>query len=530
VGALPPAAAKLPPTTGMKESLGVAKPAPTTWTSKLLQAAKLPPTIGMKELLQAASRPEELHKAFASDFPIESYSAIIVSHYGNTPKDYNMPEQYRALQGFNDILPDEQSYWRLIENTAVQVAELYGYRRIETPMLEETSLFRRTTGEGTDLVEKEMYSFDDRPDKEGKYDNLTLRPEGTAGVVRAYLEHGLFKWPQPVKLYYISAMFRHEKPQAGRYREHHQFGCEALGESDPAIDAEIIALLYQFYTQLGLKGIRIELNSIGDQNCRPAYIERLKDYYRPLLDECCDDCKMRFVKNPLRLLDCKEPQDQPKIAAAPKIVDYLCEPCREHFAAVQRFLNIYDVPYILNPLLVRGLDYYTRTVFEFLSAAGGRTEALNGGGRYDGLAELLGGAPTPGIGFGAGVERISRELKKQGVKPPAEEPLRAFVVYFERTPELKDAAVQVIAQLRRAGIKAEMSYGDRSRKAQMKQANASGASSIILIGEDELAGNFVTITEGRKTWTKDLPAEGLEAERKQVKVERDKLVEYLKGL
>src|SRR5205085_2503119 len=219
-----------------------------------------------------------------------------------------MPEQMKALQGFEDILPNEQLYWRLIENTATRVAKVYGHRRIETPTLEETAVFQRTSGEGSDIVEKEMYSFDSRPDKEGNRTNLTLRPEGTAGVVRAYLEHGMFKLPQPVKVYYFESMFRHDKPQAGRVREHHQFGCEALGLEDPAIDAEIIALLYQLYTELGLQGIRIFINSIGDRNCRPQYIEILKDYYRPLLNDCCDDCKVRFYKNPLRLLDCKEPQ------------------------------------------------------------------------------------------------------------------------------------------------------------------------------------------------------------------------------
>src|SRR5581483_514116 len=279
-----------------------------------------------------------------------------------------MPEQFRSLQGFKDILPEEEPYWRFVEQTATEVAQLYGYRRIETPLLEETALFRRTSGEGTDIVDKEMYSFDDRADKEGRRVNLSLRPEGTAGVVRAYLEHGMFKLPQPVKLYYLNEpMFRHDKPQAGRYREHHQFGCEALGEEDPAVDAEMIGLLYHFYTKLCLKQIRVYINSIGDGNCRPQYIEILKDYYRPLLNDCCDDCQVRFHKNPLRLLDCKEPQDQPKIAAAPKITDELCEPCREHFAAVQRFLDFYQVPFSIDSLIVRGLDYYTRTVFEFTS-------------------------------------------------------------------------------------------------------------------------------------------------------------------
>jgi histidyl-tRNA synthetase len=314
-------------------------------------------------------------------------------------------------------------------------------------------------------------------------------------------------------------MFRHDKPQAGRVREHHQFGCEALGDNDPAIDAEMIGLLYQFYARLGLKQIRVFINSIGDRNCRPQYIEILRDYYRPLLSECCEDCQVRFQKNPLRMLDCKEPQDQAKIAAAPKMIDYLCEPCREHFAAVQRFLRLYDVPFEIDPLIVRGLDYYTRTVFEFTSDID--KLALNGGGRYDVLAEVLGGPPTPGIGFGAGIERIILELKRQGITPPEEERPRAFVVYFGKAPEYKDAAVRLVAALRHAGIKAEMGYGERSAKSQMKQANNSGAAYAVLIGERELEGGFVTV--------KDLQAEGIGAESKQVEVRWEELVAYLKG-
>ncbi|HLI08353.1 MAG TPA: histidine--tRNA ligase [Ktedonobacteraceae bacterium] len=430
-----------------------------------------------------------------------------------------MPVLYRALQGFSDILPEEQPYWRFFENVASHVAELYGYQRIETPTLEETAVYLRTAGAGTDIVEKEMYTFEDRADKEGNRTSLTLRPEGTAGVVRAYLEHGLFKLPQPVKLYYMSTpIFRHDKPQAGRYREHHQFGCEALGDSDPAVDAEMISLLYQVYTELGLRDIHLQINSIGDQNCRPQYIERLREYYRPLLNECCDDCQMRFEKNPLRLLDCKEPQDQAKIAAAPKIVDFLCGPCREHFDALQHYLTLYEVPCTLNPLLVRGLDYYTRTVFEF--AAGEDKLALGGGGRYDGLAEILGGNPTPGIGFGAGVERIIRAMKRQGITPPPPEKPCAFVVYLARTPELKDEVVKLVAQLRHAGIKTEMSYGDRSAKAQMKQANASGATYAVLVGANELANGFVSVRTLQGT---------IDEEHKQVEVKPENLIAYLTG-
>jgi histidyl-tRNA synthetase len=430
-----------------------------------------------------------------------------------------MPEQYRALQGFRDILPEEQVYWRFIEQTAAEVARLYGYQRIETPVVEDTAVFRRTSGEGTDIVEHEMYSFDDRADKEGHRQNISLRPEGTAGVVRSYLEHGMFKLPQPVKLYYMSLpMFRREKPQAGRYREHHQFGCEALGEEDPAIDAEMIGLLYQIYAKLGLTSIKVYINSIGDGNCRPQYIEMLKEYYRPLLSESCQDCQVRFYKNPLRLLDCKEPQDQAKIANAPRITDHLCGPCQEHFTAVKRFLDFNGIPYEVDSLIVRGLDYYTRTVFEFTSEID--KVALNGGGRYDGMAEIFGGAHTPAIGFGLGIERVILELKRQNIVPPPETVTRAFVVYFGKEPEFKDSAVQITAQLRHAGIKAEMSYGDRSRKAQMKQANNSGAAFAIIIGEDELANGLVSV--------KHMLAEGMETENKQVQIKREELLDYLR--
>ncbi|GHO44706.1 histidine--tRNA ligase [Ktedonospora formicarum] len=429
-----------------------------------------------------------------------------------------MSDQFRALQGFRDVLPEEQPYWHYIEAVAQEVTELFGYRRIETPLLEETSLFRRTSGEGTDVVDKEMYSFDDRADKEGRRQNLSLRPEGTAGVVRAYLENGMARLPQPVKLYYMNAaMFRRDRPQAGRYREHHQFGCEVLGENDPALDAEMIALLYQFYTRLGLKQIHVYINSIGDRESRPQYIEKLREYYRPLLETCCEDCQVRFDKNPLRLLDCKEPQDQAKIANAPKTIEHLSEAARQHFDAVQRYLQAYEVPFRINPLLVRGLDYYTHTVFEFTSEFESKL-ALNGGGRYDGLAEILGGPHTPGIGFGAGIERIILEMKRQGIEPPAAQKPEVFVVYFDRVEELKTTAIQITARLRKAGLRTEMSYGDRSRKAQMRQANASQAAYTVLIIADELANGLVTI--------KDMRAEGDDIESKQVQVSLSDLEAY----
>ncbi|GER88366.1 histidine--tRNA ligase [Dictyobacter vulcani] len=430
-----------------------------------------------------------------------------------------MPEQYRALQGFKDILPEDQPYWRFIEETAAEVARLYGYQRIDTPVLEDTSVFRRTSGEATDIVEHEMYSFDDRADKEGRRQNISLRPEGTAGVVRAYLEHGMFKLAQPVKLYYLSmSMFRRERPQAGRLREHHQFGCEALGEGDPAIDAEIIGMLYQIYTRLGLQNIRVRLNSIGDQNCRPQYIEKLKEYYQPLLSDCCNDCQTRFHKNPLRLLDCKNPQDQKKIAEAPRITHNLCEPCQEHFATVQRYLKFYDVPFEVDTLIVRGLDYYTRTVFEFTSTVD--NVALNGGGRYDGMAEIFGGPHTPGIGFGVGIERVILEMKRQGIVPPAEAKPTAFVVYFGKSQEMTDTAARLTAELRKAGLKALTTYGGRSTKAQMKQANASGATFSIIIGDDELANGTVVV--------KNMHIGPESSENKQVSIKQSELLSYLR--
>ncbi len=405
---------------------------------------------------------------------------------------------YKAVAGTQDILPDQQPYWRFVEQTVEQVMRLYGYQRIDTPTFEETAVFLRGVGEGTDIVEKEMYSFEDRGG-----DSLTLRPEGTAGVVRAYLEHGLFMKPQPVKLFYVRMeMFRYERQQRGRYREHHQFGCEALGETDPAVDAEIISLLMQIYRALGLQGIELHLNSVGDRNCRPRYVQALLDYYRPLYNDLCQDCKVRFNKNPLRLLDCKEARDQPKIANAPKIIDYLCDECAAHFGEVRRLLEAAGVAYVIDPLLVRGLDYYTRTAFEAvpLASASRRQGVVGGGGRYDGLAELLGGRSAPGIGFGAGMERIIEFMQEQKIAVPADPPPTAYVAYVGTAA--KAEAVRLTAELRQLGLATTLSLGDRTLKAQMKQVNASGARYVYVLGEEELARGEVAVrvesSEGRQ--------------------------------
>ena len=394
---------------------------------------------------------------------------------------------YKAIQGTHDILPDAEMAWRFVETIVKATCERYGYQRIETPIFEETGVYARGVGEGTDIVEKEMYTFKDRGGT-----SLTLEPEGTAGVVRAYLEHGMFTQPQPVKLYYLrTPIFRYERSQKGRYREHHQFGCEALGESDPALDAEMIALLWEIYQRLGARDIAIQINSIGDGNCRPAYIQRLVDYYTPLKDDLCDDCKVRLVKNPLRLLDCKEERDQPKIAAAPKSSDYLCDPCKAHFATVRGLLDALHLPYSVNPLLVRGLDYYARTVFELAPVQSGRRQnAIGGGGRYDGLAELLGGKPTPGIGFGSGMERAVELLKEQGVAIPAAPTPQVFIAALGA--EAKTAALVLANDLRGEDLRVQIAFGERSLKAQMKAANTSNARWAVIIGSGELAsGAFI---------------------------------------
>ncbi len=422
---------------------------------------------------------------------------------------------YKAVAGTQDILPEAQPYWRLVEQTVAEVMRLYGYQRIDTPTFEETPVFQRSVGEGTDIVEKEMYSFEDRGGE-----HLTLRPEGTAGVVRAYLEHGMFMKPQPVKLYYLRLpMFRYERQQRGRYREHHQFGCEALGEIDPAVDAEIIGLLMQVYSALGLRGVELHLNSVGDRLCRPGYVQALLDYYRPLYDDLCQDCKVRFSKNPLRLLDCKQPQDQPKIAGAPKMLEYLCEPCAAHFAEVRQLLGAAGVTYVIDPLLVRGLDYYTRTAFEAVPQEGAsrRQSAVGGGGRYDGLAELLGGRATPGIGFGAGMERIIEFMQEQHIEPPTEPTPLAYVAYVGT--EAKAEAVRLTAELRQAGIAALLALGDRKLPAQMKRAGASGARYGFIIGEDEMQGGTVRV--------RDLAAPEEDKEKKDFNIKREAVLAFV---
>jgi histidyl-tRNA synthetase len=387
---------------------------------------------------------------------------------------------YQAPRGTQDILPEDAVFWDYVESAARAQARLYGYAEIRTPTFEATGLFLRGVGGSTDIVEKEMYSFQDK----GGGD-LTLRPEGTASIVRAYLEHGMASRPQPVRLFTFVNCFRYDRPQRGRYREFHQWDCEAIGEIDPLVDAEMIALLWRFYEALGLRGLTLQLNSIGDPNCRPAYLEQLKTYYRGRGDELCGDCRRRLETNPLRLLDCKNASCQSAIAGAPRLLDALCAECAEHFAALQRYLGDLGIGFDVNTRLVRGLDYYTKTVFEVWPAEVGAQSAVGGGGRYDGLAEQLGGRPTPAIGFATGIERIILNLKQQEVPvPPPPAPL-AFVVTSGEAA--RERAVTLGDRLRRERIPTLVATGNRSFRAQMRQAGNSGAAWTVMLGDDELA-------------------------------------------
>ena len=392
---------------------------------------------------------------------------------------------YQAPRGTSDILPEEQSYWRFIEQRVNISAQLYGYERIDTPAFEDTKLFARSVGEDTDIVTKEMYTFEDRGSS-----SLTLRPEGTASVGRAYLEHGMHNQPQPVKLYYIASIFRYERPQAGRFRQHYQFGYEAIGDGDPALDGEVIDMAWRFFADMGLSRLTLELNSIGCKKCRPDYVENLKSYYVDHALDLCPECQTRLKRNPLRLLDCKQAGCQKVATAAPKSVDYLCEECAEHFNQLKRYLELLKLPYNVNHQLVRGLDYYTRTVFEIQPEDGGSQSTLAGGGRYDDLIEELGGKPTPAIGFAAGMERLILNLKEQKVAiPPLAKP-QVFIASLG--DEAKDAATKLAADLRGAGVGVILATGDKSLKAQLRQANSLGVRHAVIIGEEEVrAGTAV---------------------------------------
>lgn len=381
-------------------------------------------------------------------------------------------------RGTKDILPEASLVWQYVEKTARDICRLYSYEEIRTPIFEHTELFLRGIGETTDIVEKEMYTFNDRGGR-----NITLRPENTAAVVRAYLENKLYAGAQPTKLFYIGPMFRYDRPQAGRYRQFHQFGIEAIGAKGPAIDAEIILLAVQLFRTLGLNDLSLQLNSVGCPECRPVYRRKLQDFMRDKLEGLCPDCKSRFERNPMRILDCKNEKCQELSQGAPQMADCLCDDCHDHFENLKSLLTAAQIDYTLNPRLVRGLDYYTKTAFEIQYTPLGAQSAICGGGRYDGLIAECGGQPTPGIGFAVGLERVILALEKQNLLPQNSRPLDVFVATIGQPAQLN--AFALICNLRKLGFACDMDYMDKSIKAQMKHANKLMARYVAIIGEDE---------------------------------------------
>jgi len=415
---------------------------------------------------------------------------------------------YKAPRGTSDILPQEHVYWKYVEEKAISLCQLYGYQPLNTPIFEDAQLFIKTVAGGTDIVDKEMYIFEDKSGQQ-----LALRAEITAPVCRAYLEHGLFNLVQPVRLYYIGPAFRYERPQFGRYRQHHQFGFEALGEADPALDAEVIEMAQQFFYSLGLSQLSIQLNSIGCRVCRPGYLEVLKKHYSGYTDRLCPDCKIRLVKNPLRLLDCKNKDCQEIAKTAPKITDYLCTECQLHFQSVQNYLRVMGIAFQLNHRLVRGLDYYTRTVFEVEPRHRGGQSTLGGGGRYDDLIEELGGKPIPAVGFATGLERIILNLKEQKTEIPELRRPDAFIAYLGE--EAKVESMKIASALRKVGIAIITATGNKSLKGQMRQANSLGAAYALILGEQEIHNQNVILRDMKSGGQKTVPVTEIDGMLKQ---------------
>ena len=395
---------------------------------------------------------------------------------------------FQAPRGVADRLPADQKYWRYIESAAVALAQSYGFQRIDSPIFEDAGLFIRTVGPGTDIVEKEMYTFEERGGA-----LVTLRPEGTAPVCRAYLEHGMHNLPQPVRLYYFCPVFRYERPQAGRYRQHHQFGIEVIGDANPAVDAEVIELAWRLLHALGLTQVQLLVNSIGDKESRPGYVALLKDYYARHTATLCADCRNRLARNPLRLLDCKKPDCHALGQDAPRSVEHLTPDSRQHWEQLQDYLTAMDLPFQVDHRLVRGLDYYSRTVFELQPLDAGGQSTICGGGRYDGLIEELGGRPTPGIGFGMGLERLILNLKRAEIpvpELPGPQYLVANVGDAARRP-----ALELASHIRKAGAGAMLSSGGRALRGQLRQANALGIPYVLILGDDEISRGEVVIRD-----------------------------------
>ncbi|SOC36396.1 histidine--tRNA ligase [Ureibacillus acetophenoni] len=396
---------------------------------------------------------------------------------------------FKVPRGTQDILPEQTPKWQKVESILRDLSRVYRYKEIRTPMFEQTELFQRGVGDTTDIVQKEMYTFEDRGGR-----SLTLRPEGTASAVRSYVEHKMFGIPdQPVKLSYIGPMFRYERQQAGRYRQFVQFGVEAIGSADPAIDAEVISLAMDVYHSVGLKDLQLHINSLGDKETRDAHRSALINHFKPSIGEFCSDCQNRLEKNPLRILDCKVDHEHPLMESAPKLTDYLTEFSSAYFDKVKEYLDVLGIEYVVDPNLVRGLDYYNHTAFEIMSTASGfgAITTLCGGGRYNGLVQDIGGPDVPGIGFALSIERLLLALEAEGIELEVEDSLDIYVVAIGDEAKLK--SVELLSSFRAKGISADMDYVDRKMKAQMKSADRLGAKYVIVIGESELEEAAVNI-------------------------------------
>lgn len=412
-------------------------------------------------------------------------------------------------RGTSDILPGEVEVWHFLEQAARGISREYGYEEIRTPIFEHTELFERGVGEGTDIVEKEMYTFRDRGGR-----SITLRPEGTAPVVRAYLENGLFAGPQPVKLYYIGPMFRYDRPQAGRLRQFHQFGVEVFGSSDPALDVEVIAMAAEFYRRVGLGELELHINSVGCPDCRPVLRDRLREFFKSRLTDLCADCRERFDRNPLRILDCKEETCREVGRDAPSTLDSLCPACGEHFNRVRNLLEMLGIRGLVDERLVRGLDYYTRTAFEFMVPEIGAQSSVGGGGRYDGLVSACGGPSVPGIGFAVGLERVIIAIKNRGLSLPAATGLDVFLAIAGSG--LEEEALRLLTSLRNAGLAADRDYLGRSLKAQMKYASKKRTRYTVILGESEMQRGLVVVRDMSSGKQEEVPLSGV--------------VEYLKSV
>ncbi|MCL5943201.1 MAG: histidine--tRNA ligase [Actinobacteria bacterium] len=423
-----------------------------------------------------------------------------------------MAERITAPKGTYDILPQDQPVRRWLVACAEEIFRRYGYGRLDTPMFEETRLFARGVGESTDIVRKEMYTFADMGGR-----SMTLRPEGTASAARAYVEHGMHTWPQPVKLWYHWPMFRYESPQSGRYRQHWQFGIEAFGSDSPMLDAEVIGVLAALYDHIGLAQVELRLNSMGCRECRPAYAAELRRFLEVHAPALCPECRARTRLNPLRTFDCKVEGCRAVMVGAPRLTDSLCPACAEHHTAVQTYLGLQGIAFVSDHRLVRGMDYYTRTTFEFQSAILGAQAGVGGGGRYDNLVEAIGGPPTPGVGFGTGVERILLALTRSRQDLPEGRGPAAYLVAL--TEAAREAAFVLAHDLRRQGAAADLDFLGRSVKGQMKQAARSRAKFAAIIGDDELAGGTITLKRLSTGQEERLPR--IDAIARIVEAERD---------